>query len=97
MTDTKKAPRQNGTKQTNTGCEDNPRTTQKATILKYFQDHVSTVRMCEQATGVSAQAICGYKAQLLEDQKLIELDKKHCQVTGKKAFYYTADPKSLIS
>lgn len=72
-----------------------PPSTQKETILKYFQTNIATVRMCEQALGISSQTICGYKAQLLDDEKLIELYKKPCKISGKSAWYYSANPKNL--
>lgn len=85
MTDKERASRTQEAKQTNT---------QKEKVLQYFQTHTATVRMCSQATGISAGAICSYKAQLIDDEKIIELDKKPCQLTGRKAWYYSAYPKN---
>lgn len=95
MTEIKKASRPQEAKQANTGSKGNTLLTQKEKIFQYFKEHTATVRMCEQATAIPSQTICGYKIQLLDDEKIIELPKKPCQVTGKKAWYYKSNPEKL--
>ena len=88
MEDNKKAPRAKDAVP-KTDSKVTPPLTKKETVFQYFSKHIGTVRMCAQATGISSQTICSYKASLINDKKIIELYKAPCQVTGRNAWYYS--------
>lgn len=69
--------------------------TQLKTIFEYLKEHTATASMVTEATGVPQKSICRYKRDLEKKGLLYEIVKKHCEITGFKAWYLTTN-KSLF-
>ena len=71
---------------------------QKITIFYYLKENTATASMITEATGVLQKSICRYKRDLEKEGLLYELVKKHCKITGFRAWYLTTNtelfPKS---
>ena len=72
-------------------CEDNKIKNQKKTIFIYLQQNVATATMVYEATGVPQKCITRYKRELELQGLLYEVEKKHCKITGFKAWYLTTN------
>lgn len=72
--------------------------TQKKAIFEYLKRYTATASMVERATGVPQKSICRYKRDLEKKGLLYEVEKKHCKLTGFRAWYLTTNtelfPKS---
>ncbi len=64
---------------------------QKKTIFEYLKLHVATASMVTEATGVPQKSICRYKRDLEKRGLLCEISKKHCEITGFRAWYLTTN------
>lgn len=64
---------------------------QLKTIFQYLETNIATATMVSLATGVPQKNICRYKKDLEKKGLLKEIVKKHCEVTGCKAWYITTD------
>lgn len=66
--------------------------TQKETIFHYLQNHTATASIVSKATGIPQKNICRFKRDLEKEGILYEVEKKHCELTGFKAWYLTTNP-----
>lgn len=64
---------------------------QLQTIFQYLKNHVATASMVTAATGVAQKSITRYKRDLQKADKLWEIRKDACMITGYKAWYITTD------
>ena len=71
---------------------------QKKTIFYFLKVNTATASMVTEATGVPQKSICRYKRDLEKQGLLYEVVKKHCKITGFRAWYLTTNtalfPKS---
>jgi hypothetical protein len=71
---------------------------QKKTIFEFLKQYTATASMVTQATGIPQKSICRYKRDLEKKGLLYEVEKKHCKLTGFRAWYLTTNtelfPKS---
>jgi hypothetical protein len=71
---------------------------QKKTIFEFLKQHTATASMVTKATGIPQKSICRYKRNLEKKGLLYEVEKKHCKITGFRAWYLTTNsdlfPKS---
>ena len=66
---------------------------QMETIFQYLKCHTATASMVSEATNIPQKSICRYKRDLEKQGLLYEVVKKHCKITGFKAWYLTKDTK----
>lgn len=66
---------------------------QKKTIFEYLKTHTATASMVTEATGIPQKCICRYKRDLEKQNLLYEVVKKHCNLTGFRAWYLTTNPE----
>jgi response regulator of citrate/malate metabolism len=64
-------------------------------IFHYLKNTIATATMVTEATGVPQKSICRYKRTLEKKGLLFEVEKRHCKITGFRAWYLTTD-KSFI-
>lgn len=64
---------------------------QKKTIFQYLKQYTATASMVTDATGVPQKSICRYKRDLEKQNLLYEVVKKHCKLTGFRAWYLTTN------
>ena len=68
------------------------------TIFQYLKQNTATASMVTEATSVPQKSICRYKRDLEKQGLLFEVAKKHCKITGFRAWYLTTNtelfPKS---
>ena len=68
------------------------------TIFQYLKQNTATASMVTEATSVPQKSICRYKRDLEKQGLLFEVVKKHCKITGFRAWYLTTNlelfPKS---
>ncbi len=67
--------------------------TQVKTIFKYLSDNTATASMVSEATSIPQKNITRYKRDLEKNNRLWEVEKKHCKCTGFKAWYLTTNPE----
>lgn len=67
--------------------------TQLQTIFDYLTENVATASMVAEVTGIYQKNICRYKKDLEKSQRLWEIIKAPCKITGHKAWYLTTDPE----
>jgi hypothetical protein len=65
---------------------------QKQTIFHYLQEHTATASMVTDATGIAQKCITRYKRDLEKANRLWEVIRTFCQLTGFRAYYLTTDP-----
>jgi len=65
---------------------------QKVTIFQYLKYHTATASMVSDATGVPQKSITRYKRDLEKQNLIYEVVKKHCKLTGFRAWYLTTNP-----
>jgi hypothetical protein len=68
--------------------------TQLKTIFEYLKNNTATASMVAEATGVPQKSICRYKRDLEKQGLLYEVVKKHCKLTGFRAWYLTTEPQN---
>ncbi len=73
--------------------KDSRSSNQLQTIFQYLQEHTATASMVANATGVPQKNICRYKRDLEKVEKIWEIEKKMCLLTGFKAWYLTTNPE----
>lgn len=61
------------------------------TIFCYLKENTATASMVTEATGVPQKSICRYKRDLEQRGLLYEVVKKHCKITGFRAWYLTTN------
>lgn len=61
------------------------------TIFQYLQRNTATASMVTDATGVPQKSICRYKRDLEKQGLIFEVVKKHCKITGFRAWYLTTN------
>lgn len=66
---------------------------QKKTIFEYLKHHTATASMVSDVTDVPQKSICRYKRDLEKQGLLFEVVKKHCELTGFRAWYLTTNPE----
>jgi hypothetical protein len=71
--------------------------TQLKTIFHYLQNHICTASMISKATGIPQKNICRYKRDLEKQERLFEVEKKICKITGFRAWYVTTNKNLLTS
>jgi len=64
---------------------------QLKTIFDYLLENTATASMVSEATGVPQKSICRYKRDLEKRGLLYEVVKKHCKLTGFRAWYLTTN------
>lgn len=69
--------------------------TQMQTIFEYLKVKTATASMVTEATGVPQKSICRYKRDLEKRGLLYEVEKKHCEKTGFRAWYLTTDKSKM--
>ena len=69
--------------------------TQKQNIFEYLKVHTATASMITEATGIPQKSICRYKRDFEKLGLLNEIVKKHCKVTGFKAWYLTTNQDKM--
>ena len=69
--------------------------TQKQTIFEYLKEHTATASMITEATGIPQKSICRYKRDFEKIGLLYEIAKKHCKVTGFRAWYLTTNQDKM--
>ena len=71
---------------------------QLKTIFEFLKQNTATASMVTEFTGVPQKSICRYKRDLEKQGLLCEVVKKHCKITGFRAWYLTTNaelfPKS---
>lgn len=65
---------------------------QKSIVKQFLSDKTATASMVEVATGIHQKCITWIKVDLQQNGHLWEVEKKHCKVTGRLAWYITTDP-----
>lgn len=65
--------------------------TQLQTIFQYLKRHIATASMVSNATGIPQKNICRYKRDLEKANRLWEVKKRVCKLTGFKAWYLTTN------
>jgi hypothetical protein len=68
---------------------------QLKTIFQYLKNHIATASMISEATGIPQKSICRYKRDLEKKGLLSEVEKKHCEITGFRAWYLTTNSESF--
>ena len=63
------------------------------TIFQYLKQNTATASMVTEATCVPQKSICRYKRDLEKQGLLYEVVKKHCKLTGFRAWYLTTNPE----
>jgi len=66
--------------------------TQMQTTFEYLMNHIATASMVTAETGVYQKSICRYKRDLEKSNRLWEIEKKPCKITGFKAWYLSTNP-----
>ncbi|MEZ7505767.1 hypothetical protein [Flavobacterium sp. Arc2] len=60
-------------------------------IYQYLQTNTATSAMIAKALNIPQCNVCRYKAKLQKQNKLIELSKQRCRVTGYQATYLSTN------
>ncbi|UPQ80734.1 hypothetical protein M0M57_07815 [Flavobacterium azooxidireducens] len=69
--------------------------TQLKTIFEYLKNNTATASMVAEATGVPQKSICRYKRDLEKQGLLYEVEKRHCKLTGFRAYYLTTNQDKM--
>jgi DNA-binding MarR family transcriptional regulator len=69
--------------------------TQLKTIFEYLKNNTATASMVAEATGVPQKSICRYKRDLEKQGLLYEVEKRHCKITGFRAYYLTTNQDKM--
>lgn len=69
--------------------------TELKTIFYYLKENVCTASMLSEATGIKQKNITRHKRDLEKSGLLCEVYKKHCKLTGFKAWYITTNPELI--
>jgi len=62
-------------------------------LFEYLQDHVASSSMACAATGILQKSATRYKRALEKSNLLWEVDKKRCNITGRKVNWITTNPE----
>ncbi len=65
--------------------------TQLQTIFHYLRYHVATATMVTHETGIAQKCVTRYKRDLEKADRLWEVRKGHCQITGHLAWFITTN------
>jgi len=65
---------------------------QLKTIFHYLTENTATASMVSECTGIPQKNICRFKRDLELSGRLKEIEKKHCKITGFRAWYLTTNP-----
>ena len=68
---------------------------QLQTIFEFLKENTATASMVTEYTGVPQKSICRYKRDLEKQGLLYEVEKRHCKLTGFRAYYLTTNQDKM--
>lgn len=71
--------------------KDKDKPSQLETIFHYLSNKIATASMTAHDTGIKQKNICRYKKDLERLNRLWEVEKGVCKLTGRKAWYITTN------